>query len=203
MLLEKIALSAANFMNVALQWVMSGLRAFTSCDYWDTGNKLGRQRVAAFIQPLNAGSQIYIGFRTGAEPVVITARALQQLGSTRVDYSAQANRGFTPPVNPANVVPICNPNNLVQVPSNVQVWFGVTPTAPTAETVEYLKPYPVLAAGAAAVSRLATDSFAGKYTLEPNTDHVFTINNVGPGNASVVHWLVTFREGKLDLPAEG
>ena len=100
----------------------------------------------------------------------------------------------------ANVVPICYPNNITKVASNVQVWFGVTPDTPTEETVEYLKPYPILGAGTNAASRVATDFSASKYTLEPNTDHVFTIDNVGPGNASVVHWVVSFREGAIDLP---
>ena len=198
MQIADIKLTASNYLNLALQWVLGGLRAFTSCDYWDAGNKLGRQRVVSFIQSLTAGSQLYIGFRTGAEPVVITARVLQQLGSSQVNYSAQAKRTFS--TTGATAVPICNPNNEVQVASNVQVWYGVTPTAADGSTVEYLKPYPVLAAGTNAASRVATDFSASKYTLQANTDHVFTINNIGPGNASVVHWLLSFREGKSDLP---
>ena len=90
-----IKLATSNFMSTIIDWVASGLRAFTSCDYWDTGNKLGRQRVVSFITSLNAGQQLYIGFRTGAEPVVVTARTIQQVGSTQINYSVQAKRTFS------------------------------------------------------------------------------------------------------------
>lgn len=195
-----IKLAASDFMSTTLNWVSSGLRAFTSCDYWDTGNKLGRQRVASFITSLNSGQQLHIGFRTGAEPVVVTARIIQQIGSTQINYSAQAKRTFS--TSGATVVTPRNPNNVVNVPSGVSVWYGVTPNAADGSTVEYLAPYPVLAVGNNALSRIGTDVSAGKYTLAANTDHVFTFNNVGTGNASVLHWWLTFREGKSDLPVE-
>ena len=140
-------------------------------------------RVASAILTVNAGAQNYIGFRTGALPVVIKSRLINQAGSTRIDYSAQANRGFTG----GTVIPISNPNNITQQPILMQAWHTVTPAAATGATVTYLQPFPILSAGVNAASRIGADTSGLEYVLAPNTDHVFTIDNVGTGNAAV-HW---------------
>ena len=91
---------------------ISGLRAIAFQNYTEVNIKTGAQRVASAILTVNAGAQNYIGFRTGALPVIIKSRLINQAGSTRIDYSAQANRGFTG----GTVIPICNPNNITQQP---------------------------------------------------------------------------------------
>lgn len=89
---------------------ISGLRAITFQNY------TGAQCVAPTILTVNAGAQNHIGFRTGALPVIIKSRLINQVGSTRIDYSAQANRGFTG----GTVIPISNPNNITQQPILMQ-----------------------------------------------------------------------------------
>ena len=163
--------------------VINGARAFTFQNYTEVNVKTGAQRVASAILTVNAGAQNYIGFRTGALPVVIKSRLINQVGSTRIDYSAQANRGFTG----GTVIPISNPNNITQQPILMQAWHTVTPAAATGATVMYLQPFPILSAGVNAASRIGADTSGLEYVLAPNTDHVFTIDNVGTGNATV-HW---------------
>ena len=175
--------------------VINGVRAFTFQNYTEVNVKTGAQRVASAILTVNAATQNYIGFRTGALPVVIKSRLINQTGSTRIDYSAQANRGFTG----GTVIPICNPNNITQQPILMQAWHTVTPAAATGATVTYLQPFPILSAGVNVASRIGADTLGLEYILAPNTDHVFTIGNVGTGNATV-HWWLTFFEGEPDLP---
>ena len=174
---------------------IEGLRAVTFQNYTEVNIKTGAQRVASAILTVNAGSQNYIGFRTGALPVVIKSRLINQAGSTRIDYSAQANRGFTG----GTVIPISNPNNVTQQPILMQAWHTVTPAAATGATVTYLQPFPILSAGVNEASRIGADTLGLEYILAPNTDHVFTIANPGTGNATV-HWWLTFFEGEPDLP---
>ena len=50
---------------------IEGLRAVTFQNYTEVNIKTGAQRVASAILTVNAGAQNYIGFRTGALPVVI------------------------------------------------------------------------------------------------------------------------------------
>ena len=174
---------------------INGERAITFQNYTEVDIKTGAQRVASAILTVNAGTQNHIGFRTGALPVIIKSRLINQAGSTRIDYSAQANRGFTG----GTVIPICNPNNITQQPILMQAWHTVTPAAATGATVTYLQPFPILSAGVNAASRIGADTLGLEYVLAPNTDHVFTIGNVGTGNATV-HWWLTFFEGEPDLP---
>ena len=175
--------------------VINGARAFTFRNYTEVNVMTGAQRVASAIMTVNATTQNYIGFRTGALPVVIKSRLINQAGSTRIDYSAQSNRGFTG----GTVIPISNPNNITQQPILMQAWHTVTPGAATDETVQYLQPFPILSAGVNEASRIGADTLGLEYVLAPNTDHVFTIANVGTGNATV-HWWLTFFEGEPDLP---
>lgn len=175
--------------------VINGARAFTFQNYTEVNVKTGAQRVASAILTVNATTQNYIGFRTGALPVIIKSRLINQAGSTRIDYSAQANRGFTG----GTVIPISNPNNITQQPILMQAWHTVTPAAATGATVTYLQPFPILSAGVNEASRIGADTLGLEYILAPNTDHVFTIDNVGTGNATV-HWWLTFFEGEPDLP---
>lgn len=174
--------------------VINGARAFTFQNYTEVNVKTGAQRVASVLT-VNAGAQNYIGFRTGALPVIIKSRLINQTGSTRIDYSAQADRGFTG----GTVIPICNPNNITQQPILMQAWHTVTPAAATEATVTYLQPFPILSAGVNVASRIGSDTLGLEYVLAPNTDHVFTIDNVGTGNATV-HWWLTYFEGEPDLP---
>ena len=174
---------------------INGERAVTFQNYIEVNVKTGAQRVASAILTVNAGAQNYIGFRTGALPVVIKSRLINQTGSTRIDYSAQANRGFTG----GTVIPICNPNNITQQPILMQAWHTVTPAAATGATVTYLQPFPILSAGVNVASRIGADTLGLEYILAPNTDHVFTIANPGNGDA-VVHWWLTYFEGEPDLP---
>lgn len=81
----------------------------------------------------------------------------------------------------------------------MQAWHTVTPAAATGATVTYLQPFPILSAGVNEASRIGADTLGLEYVLAPNTDHVFTIDNVGTGNATV-HWWLTFFEGEPDLP---
>ena len=175
--------------------VINGARAFTFQNYTEVNVKTGAQRVASAILTVNAGAQNYIGFRTGALPVIIKSRLINQVGSTRIDYSAQADRGFSG----GTVIPICNPNNITQQPILMQAWHTVTPAAATGATVTYLQPFPILSAGVNVASRIGSDTLGLEYILAPNTDHVFTIANPGTGDA-VVHWWMTHFEGDPDLP---
>ena len=175
--------------------VINGARAVTFQNYTEVNVNTGAQRVASAILTVNAGAQNYIGFRTGALPVVIKSRLINQVGSTRIDYSAQTNRGFTG----GTVIPISNPNNITQQPILMQAWHTVTPEAATGATVMYLQPFPILSAGVNAASRIGADTSGLEYVLAPNTDHVFPIDNVGTGNATA-HWWLTFFEGDPDLP---
>ena len=186
---------AAHSLATMMLNVINGARAFTFQNYTEVNIKTGAQRVASAILTVNAGAQNYIGFRTGALPVIIKSRLINQAGSTRIDYSAQANRGFTG----GTVIPICNPNNITQQPILMQAWHTVTPAAATGATVAYLQPFPILSAGVNAASRIGADTLGLEYVLAPNTDHVFTIDNVGTGNATV-HWWLTYFEGEPDLP---
>ena len=63
----------------------------------------------------------------------------------------------------------------------------------------YLQPFPILSAGVNEASRIGAGTLGLEYILAPNTDHVFTIGNVGTGNATV-HWWLTFFEGESYLP---
>ena len=175
--------------------VINGARAVTFQNYTEVNVNTGAQRVASAILTVNAGAQNYIGFRTGALPVVIKSRLINQVGSTRIDYSAQTNRGFTG----GTVIPISNPNNITQQPILMQAWHTVTPAAATGATVMYLQQFPILSAGVNAASRIGADTSGLEYVLAPNTDHVFTIANPGTGDA-VVHWWMTYFEGETDLP---
>ena len=51
--------------------VINGARAVTFQNYTEVNIKTGAQRVASAILTVNAGAQNYIGFRTGALPVII------------------------------------------------------------------------------------------------------------------------------------
>lgn len=175
--------------------IINGVRAFTFQNYTEVNVKTGAQRVASVILTVNATTQNYIGFRTGALPVVIKSRLINQAGSTRIDYSAQTKRGFTG----GTVIPVCNPNNITQQPILMQAWHTVTPAAATGATVAYLQPFPILSAGVNVASRIGSDTLGLEYVLAPNTDHVFTIANTGTGDA-IVHWWLTFFEGESDLP---
>ena len=178
--------------------VFQGLRAVVFHNYTEVNIKLGRQRVASAILTVNAGATTHIGVTTGSDPVVIKSRLLNQIGSTRVEYSAQSDLSFTGAVS-GNIINIRNPNNITRVPIGVQMWHSVTPGTPTEATVQYLDPFPIFAAGNNSQSRIGADTLGLEYVLKPNTSHVFSIANTGTGNATV-HWWQTLYEGPLDLP---
>ena len=180
--------------------VFQGLRAVVFHNYTEVNIKLGRQRVASAILTVNAGATTHIGVTTGSDPVVIKSRLLNQIGSTRVEYSAQSDLSFTGAV-PGNIINIRNPNNMTKVPIGIQMWHSVTPGTPTGATVQYLDPFPIFAAGNNAQSRIGADTLGLEYVLKPNTSHVFSIANTGTGNATV-HWWQTLYEGPLDLPLD-
>ena len=152
----------------------------------------GRQRVASAILTVNAGTTNYIGFRTGANPVTIYSRLINQIGSTRIEYSARSKLSFTGNIT-ANVINLRNPNQRVQQPITTLAWHSVTPGTPDGNTETYLDPFPIFASGNNAQTRLGSDTLGLEYPLEANTDHVFAIANPGTGNATV-HWWITFSE---------
>ena len=184
-----------------VDYVMSlirGDRAVPFQNYTEINVKTGRQRVASAILTVNAGATTHIGVTTGNEPVVIKSRLINQIGSTRVEYSARSDLSFTGAVS-GNIINIRNPNNITKVPIGIQMWHSATPGTPTGATVQYLDPFPIFAAGNNAQSRIGADSLGLEYVLKPNTSHVYSIANTGTDNATV-HWWQTFYEGPLDLP---
>ena len=178
--------------------IFTGLHAVCFQSYTEANVKNGRQRVASAEFSITQGASQYIGFRTGAEPVIIKSRLIQLVGGTKVEYSAKASISFTE--NPDNVVSICNPNTRYKVPIGVTAFHTVTPGADVPDvTDKYLNEFPVYAAGNNAASRLGSDAQGLDYVLKENTSYVFTIKNSGTGTASV-HWWLTFYEGFPDLP---
>lgn len=153
----------------------------------------GKQQVASAILTIPAGQAVYIGFITGDKPVTINSRLISQNGSSRVDYSAQEKISFTGNIEGNRINPK-NPNNRKRVLSSVNIWHSVTPGTPTAETYQYLDPFPLFSAGQNSQTRVGSDTLGLDYPLNANTDHVFTINNIGPGT-SVFYWWITFSEG--------
>ena len=177
--------------------VFTGLRAVCTQNYIEANIKNGRQRVVSRIVSVPAGTQVHIGVSTGDEPMIIKSRIISQSGSTQINYSAQSDLAYTG----GAAIPIRNPNNRFKVPIGVSMFVGVTPGAVVpGVTEQYLDPFPVFG-GTAAASRIGTDTLGLDYVLKENTNHVFTIDNVGSGTATV-HWWQTFYEGVPDLPVE-
>lgn len=173
--------------------VINGKRALTTMNYTEVDVKTGRQRVAQLKTTITSGATVSIGFVTGAEPVIIKSRIINQIGSTEIDYSAYENRTFTG----GTTVNVVNPNRVTQVASNVTIKSAVTPDA---GGTLYLEPFPIFAAGNNAASRIGGDVAGMEYHLKANTSHVFQISNPGTG-AATVHWWITFFEGSSDLPS--
>lgn len=178
--------------------IFTGLRAICFQSYTEANVKNGRQRVASGEFIIAQGATQYIGFRTGAEPVIIKSRLLQLVGGTKVEYSAKADVSFTE--NPLNTITICNPNTRYKVPIDVTAFHTVTPGADVPGiTDKYLNEFPVYASGTNAASRLGSDTLGLDYVLKENTSFVFSIKNSGTG-AATVYWWITFYEGFPDLP---
>lgn len=153
----------------------------------------GKQQVASAILTVPAGQAVNIGFRTGNKPVTINSRTINQIGSSRVEYSAREKLSFTGNIEANRITPK-NPNNRNRVLSSVNIWHSVTPGIPTSETYQYLDPYALFSAGQNTSTRVGSDTLGLDYPLNANTDHVFTINNTGTGSATVFWW-ITFSEG--------
>lgn len=178
--------------------IFTGYHAVCSRTLTEANVLNGRQRVASGEFTIAQGATQYIGFRTGAEPVIIKSRLLQLAGGTKVAYSAKAGVSFTE--NHANTITICNPNTRYKVPVGATAFHTVTPGADVpGVTDKYLNDYPVYASGITAASRLGSDAQGLEYVLKENTSHVFAIKNTGTG-AATVHWWLTFYEGAPDLP---
>ena len=178
--------------------VFQGLRAVVFKSQTQANVLLGRQRVASTILTVNAGATVHIGFITGNDPLIITSRLINQIGSTRIEYYARSGLSFTGAVS-GNIVPIRNPNSITKVPIGVQMWHSVTPGTPTAATEQYIDKYPIFSSGGNSQSRIGSDTLGLEYVLKPNTSHVFSIANTGTGNATV-HWWQASYDGPLDLP---
>ena len=181
-----------------LDGIFTGYHAVCSRNLTEANVLNGRQRVASGEFTIAQGATQYIGFRTGAEPVIIKSRLLQLVGGTKVEYSAKAGVSFTE--NPENTITICNPNTRYKVPIGATAFSTVTPGADVpGVTDKYLNEFPVYAPGTNAASRLGSDAQGLEYVLKENTSHVFAIKNAGTG-AATVHWWLTFYEGVPDLP---
>lgn len=196
--MELSSIKLGNLTRWLWEGIFTGLHAVCFRTLTEANVLNGRQRVASAEFSITQGASQYIGFRTGAEPVIIKSRLLQLAGSTKVEYSAKASISFTE--NPTNVVSICNPNTRYKVPTGVTAFHTVTPGADVpGVTDKYLNEFPVYAAGSNAASRLGSDAQGLDYVLKENTSYVFTIKNSGTGTATV-HWWITFYEGFPDLP---
>lgn len=196
--MELPSIKLGNLTRWFWEGIFTGLHAVCFRTLTEANALNGRKRIASAEFSITQGASQHIGFRTGAEPVIITSRLIQLVGGTKVEYSAKASISFTE--NPANVVSICNPNTRYKVPTGVTAFHTVTPGADVpGVTDKYLNEFPVYAAGNNAASRIGSDAQGLDYVLKENTSYVFTIKNSGTGTASV-HWWITFDEGFPDLP---
>lgn len=174
---------------------VAGQRALTVQDYTSVNVKTGYQRIISkLFAGVAVGATVNIGFRTGANKIIIKSRLIQLSGGDQIDYRATTGATWT---GGTNDVPVVNPNLVDPVASLCTVRSNVTVTVPG---TLYLQPYYIFGGGANTgnSSSVGGDVAGLEYVLPANTDFIWTITNSGTSVAKVFWWL-TFFEGEPDL----
>lgn len=161
--------------------------------YLESNTKLGNAfKFSARKINVAAGAQLDFGIETGAYPVIVKARYLNQLGSTEVTYSAFEDSVYTG----GTAVQTRNQSRITPRASLFSVVLD--PTVTNIGT-QYLPDFSILASGTNASSRLGTDAVGDETNLKPNTKHIFRARVV-TNPATVLYLGLLVYEGPLDYP---
>lgn len=169
----------------------TGLRALTTQSYVETNTKLGTQFYMRVSASIVAGATYYLGFTTGALPVLVKSRECYALVEA---LSLTLYKGAT--FTGGTIVPVQNYNDIIPVASTVTIRDGVTPSN---NGVQWGGSEHLYEAGSAGQRVGAGLPAGGERVLAPGKAYMVALQNTGTGTALVDYFLTWF-EGAPDLP---
>lgn len=168
-----------------------GTRALVTQSYVETNTKLGTQFYLRTPATLANGATWYMGFQTGALPVLIKARDCYALAEslTITLFKGSTYTGGAPIV-------VENYNDISPVATTVTAATGVTPTVNGTQWGGSEHIY-----GANSVAQRTGSGLppGGDRVLAPNKAYMVALQNNGSGSVTADYFLTWF-EGQPDLP---
>lgn len=168
-----------------------GTRALITQSYVETNTKLGTQFYLRTSATIAAGATWYLGFKTGAVPVLIKARDCYALAESLVItlFKGSTYTGGTPIV-------VQNYNDIAPATTTVVAADGVTPSVNGTQWGGSEHIY-----GSNSVAQRTGSGLppGGDRVLAPNKAYMVALQNNGSGSVSADYFLTWF-EGQPDLP---
>lgn len=169
----------------------TGLRGLVTQSYVETNTKLGTQFYLRTPATIANGATWYMGFQTGALPVLIKARDCYALAESLAItlFKGSTYTGGTP-------IGVQNYNDVAPVATTVTAAAGVTPTVNGTQWGGSEHIY-----GANSVAQRTGSGLppGGDRVLAPNKAYMVALQNNGSGSVSADYYLTWF-EGQPDLP---